>query len=448
MEKKISLIGAGTGTFSVNLIKDLCLSKSLDGSTISLMDINEKRLDAVHRFCVRYAAEQGRQFTIEKTTDRLECLKNADFVINSALVGGYDRVRAGWKIAKELGYHFGASFHVLHDEAFWINFGQLRLMEDIYLDMQKVCPDAWYIMVANPVMASVTYFHRKYPGIKMVGMCHGYNGVYRLCETMGLDRSKISFQCPGINHFVWLNHFTYEGRDALPLVKKWMDEKADEFGRSVGFCNDYGPKTTDIYRRYGLVPIGDTCTPGGGAWGWEYHTSREVEQQFNENPEGWYDVVFQMNNERIRSIIDDAWDDSVNLSEKYSTVYSDEPMIPLVEALACDEGRVVIVNTVNDKEYVQGVPRDFEVEIPAWVSSEGIQGIQTKPLPKPLQAYMLRERIATVELELEAYRTHSKELLIDLVMTDPNTRSRKQAQELVERILDMPGLEEMKQYYK
>lgn len=163
MSVKISLIGAGSGTFSINLVKDLCLARNLADSTISLMDVDEERLNDVYRFCVRYAEEVGAALKIEKTMDRKESMRNADFVVNTALVGGYCRLWDGWKIAKKWGYHFGGSFHIVHDEAFWVNFYQIKLMEEIYLDIQKVCPNAWYVLVANPVMAGTTYLQRKYP---------------------------------------------------------------------------------------------------------------------------------------------------------------------------------------------------------------------------------------------------------------------------------------------
>ena len=44
---KISIIGAG-GSFTVGLIHDLCLTPNLYGSTISLMDINEERLNSAY----------------------------------------------------------------------------------------------------------------------------------------------------------------------------------------------------------------------------------------------------------------------------------------------------------------------------------------------------------------------------------------------------------------
>src|SRR5262245_11043583 len=170
MPVKISLIGAGSAVFSLNLIRDLCLTPNLRGSTISFMDIDQGRLDAAHRLCQRYAEEVGNQLILEKTTDRRESLDGADFVVNTALAAGHHRLRAGWDIGRRHGYRFGGSLHVMHDEAFWINYYQFRLFESLMQDILEICPNAWYLKVDNPVLSGITYLSRKYPEAKIVGL--------------------------------------------------------------------------------------------------------------------------------------------------------------------------------------------------------------------------------------------------------------------------------------
>ena len=43
---RISVIGAGSATFSLGLVKDLCLTENLKGSEVSFMDIDAERLNA------------------------------------------------------------------------------------------------------------------------------------------------------------------------------------------------------------------------------------------------------------------------------------------------------------------------------------------------------------------------------------------------------------------
>lgn len=45
------------------------------------------------------------------------------------------------------------------------------------------------------------------------------------------------------------------------------------------------------------------------------------------------------------------------------------------------------------------------MEVPALVSKRGIQGNKTNGLPDPLVTYILRDRVAPAEMEIEAYET-------------------------------------------
>ena len=50
------------------------------------MDINEEVLDVVFRLALRYAEDLGADLNFEHTLSREECLKDADFVINTATI--------------------------------------------------------------------------------------------------------------------------------------------------------------------------------------------------------------------------------------------------------------------------------------------------------------------------------------------------------------------------
>ncbi len=449
MSIKISLIGAGSAVFSLNLMRDLCLTPNLYGSTISLMDIDGARLDAIYGLCQRYAAEVGATFHLEKTLDRRQSLQGADFVINTALAAAHHRLQAGMAIGKKHGYRFGGSYAVMHDEAFWINFYQLRLMESVVQDMLDLCPQAWLLQVGNPVLAGVTMLGRKYPQAKVVGLCHGFSGVYHLAKVLGLEREHISFEIPGVNHSVWLTQFFYKGENAFPLIDRWLAEKSEAYWqqqpqRSSGV----GPKPFDLYKRFGAFPIGDTANPGGGTWPWWYHTDDITEQRWLEDPQAWWDGYFRHCQEEVAEIRRVVADRSLKVSEYYPPKASGEVMVPMIESLACDIPRTLIANIFNTGNFVPGIPADFEVEIPTLVSKRGVQGIQTGGLSTPLLSYILAERVAPVNLELEALATGSKQLLLQLIMLDPWTRSEEQARTLIEEILALPSHEEMRAHYR
>ncbi|MDH5703409.1 MAG: alpha-glucosidase/alpha-galactosidase, partial [Aigarchaeota archaeon] len=102
---KISIIGAGSASWSLTLIKDLCLTRGLWGSTVSFMDVNKERLDMVYNLAGRYAAEVKADLKFEKTMDRGETLADADFVFNTALAGGHENYEIQRKVAEDHGYY-------------------------------------------------------------------------------------------------------------------------------------------------------------------------------------------------------------------------------------------------------------------------------------------------------------------------------------------------------
>ncbi len=433
--------------FSLSLIRDLCLTPGLRGSEISLMDINEQRLDSIHRLTVRYAEEMDAGITATKTTDRRESLAGADFVINTALVPGWEKLRGGWDIARRLSYRWGGSLHVMHDEAFWINYPQLAFFEEVVEDVLDVCPNVWYLQVANPVLAGTTHLTQKYPALKIVGLCHGFSGVYRIADALGLDRDKLTYEIPGVNHTLFATHIYYEGRDVFPLLDRWIEEEAETYWKTARSSDDRSPQAIDLYKRFGVFPNGDICTPGGGSWPWWYHTYAATEARWQEDPEVLWERYFTHGVEGVDEIEAAARDESTPVSTVFPRKHSGEVMVPMIEALATDTAKVLIGNVPNRGEYVPGVPRDFAVEIPLLVTKRGIEPIQAKPLPQAVISHILYDRVATVTLEIEAFKTGSKARLLELVQLDPFTRLLQQAETLLNEILDMPGHEVLKAHY-
>ncbi|QHW35524.1 hypothetical protein GZH47_32065 (plasmid) [Paenibacillus rhizovicinus] len=444
---KISIIGAGSGAFSLGLIRDLCLTPNLEGSTVHFMDIDSDRLEGVFALCKRYAEERGMNLHLKKTLDRREALQGADFVINTALTASHARLQEGWEIARKHGYHFGGSYHVMYDEAFWINYYQLKFFESLTEDILEICPNAWHLMVANPVITGVTHLLRKYPTAKVVGLCHGYAGIYEVAETLGLDRKSITYQIPGVNHHVWLTDFYYKGENAFPLLDSWIEREAEAYWAS-GKGGALSRKRVDLYRRYGVLPIGDTASWSGASWPWWYHSGDEVEAKWQEQPiDGWNDYFTWVHDsmEKIKRV---SADQSVKVTEAFPPSATDELMIPLIESIACDIPRVFITNILNTGEFVPGIPKDFQVEIPTLASKRGIQGIRTGGLPKQVIAQILRDRVAPVEMELEAFNRGSRADLRELILMDKWTTSVQQADALMDDIFALPYHRDMVNHYR
>lgn len=447
MTTNISIIGAGSGAFSLSLIRDLCLTKNLEGSTVCFMDIDPGRLEASFTLCKRYAEELGFKLNLKKTLDRREALVGADFVINTALAAGHHRLQEGWAIARRYGYNWGSSFHVMYDEAFWINYYQFRLFESVIEDALAICPQAYHLLVANPVLAATTHLYRKYPQVKLVGLCHGFGHVYSIADFLGLDRDHVNFEIAGVNHFVWLTSFFCNGEDVFPLLNQWIEQESQVHWAS-GRNGPLSRKTVDLYKRFGVVPIGDTSNWSGAAWPWFYHSDEETEKSWGEHPIDGWNSYFDWVKKNAKDMARVSADPKARMTEYLPPQHSGEPMVPIIEAVACDIPRVVVGNVHNTAGYVPGIPQDFEVELPIMVSRRGMQPLHTKPLPNAILSYLLRERVATVNMELEALNQGSKDLLLQLILTDPWSRSVKQASAFLDEILAMPYHAEMREHYR
>ena len=447
---KIGLIGAGSGCFSLSLIKDLCHSEVLDGFEISLMDIDKERLDAVHAIAKRLVEELGASIRVEKTMDRIRCISGADYIINTALAAPHYRLREGWKIAQKYGFKFGGSYHVMYDEAFWVNFYQLKLFESITEDILKYAPEAWHLLVANPVVAGITHIKRKYREAKIVGLCHGYGMVKGIASMLGLSVESLVYEIPGVNHFVWLNS-AYAGTDDLFVyLNKWIEEKSGEHWKNCGISDKMGRKRMDFYKKHRVVGIGDTLGWTGACWPWWYHSDDETEKFYGEYQpmDGWnsYFTMVEENAAWMKELKVIA-DNNESMQDKLGKLWTDDLMVPLIESLHGGAPQVYVVNITNEGALVPGLPEDFEVEVPAYCSKRGIDGIKTSPLPRSIIAHTLRDRVAPVEMELCALNERNLDFLHELVLMDKWATSSNQVEAFVDEILNLPYHEEMREYY-
>ncbi len=433
---KISLIGAGSGEFSMGIVRDLCLTPGLHGSLVSLMDINEERLNATYSVATRYAQELGVDLKFEKTLDRRASLRGADFVLNTAMVGGWGRLDAAREIGRKWGYY---RFLRLG------SFDQLSLFMDIIHDMEALCPDAWYIQSANPVFDGITLIGRK-SKIKAVGLCHGQLAVKKIARVLGYDPEQIEYQCYGINHFIWLTKFRHHGEDLYPVLDKWIAEKAKDYWATCDISDDLGPKAIDVYKRLGLFPVGDTVTPGGGSSFAYYHTDKATEERWKEDPRLWFDRHIQHVNRAVAEMARATNDPNAKLTEIWPPKPTFENNVKIINALANDVPGIYQGNVPN-KGAIPGIPDDVAVDIPALVSAAGIQPLHMEPLPRRIMVHIW-DKIGHMERNLEVFESRDKGALLELLLANPETHSIDQARGVLEELLELPANANLKAHLR
>lgn len=452
---QITIVGAGSVAFSGSFIRDLCVTKSLWGSTVTLMDISKQRLNLVYRLARRYRKETKAKLRLKKTTDREEALRAADFVLSTVKVGGYEPMETEREIAERYGYYRGIGDRVCDYYGGIGAYYQLEFFLDLARDMETICPDAWLIETANPVFEGTNLITRE-TKTKVVGVCHGHFGYEDIVKALRLKPEDVGVQMAGFNHCIWMTHFLYKGKDAYPLLDGWIEKKAEKYWKSEEYLD--GPPweseqmssgAVDMYKMFGLFPIGDTIRSASPSW---HHVDLKTKQKWY-GPTGGFDsevgwkIYLDRREQILKKMYELARDPSASLTEEFPPVMSGEQHIPIIDAIANDKETMLQLNIPN-RGAISGIPDDVVVEIPVVVSGRGIQAVHVGKLPRRLMLYVMTPRMRRMEQILQAFIEGDRKSLLLLLMEDPRTKSSEQSKALLNELLAQPWNSEAAKHYK
>jgi alpha-galactosidase len=424
---KICIIGAGSAQFSAGIVRDLCVNPGLAGSHVVLMDVDEKRLEFVLRLAERLSHELKAPISFSKTNDRHAALQGADFVLNTAQVGGHQWSEDQRKLGEKHGYYRGTKLH---------NFPQMHLFLDVARDIERICPEAWLIQSGNPVFEGCSLMHRE-TKLKILGLCHGHYGYLEIAHTLGLEPEYVTAQTQGFNHWIWLTDFRYKGQDAYPLLDEWIETKAEDYWAKSSFefwDNQMSRAAIHLYKMFGRMPIGDTprtCENLG--IGWWYHTDLAEKKRWYgdlggfDSELGWQNYLERLE-DKIVDIERAVIDESLKVTDIFPAIQSKEQIVPIINSLVNDVEAAYQVNIPNRGGIIKGFPENLVVECQGVVSGSGIRGLNQEPLPANLVAGAMNPRWSQAECMIEAMRLGDYQLLLSFLLMDQRTRSLEQAE--------------------
>ncbi len=421
----ITIIGAGSAQFSGGIVRDLCVNSGLHGSHVTFMDVDRRRLDMINRMAGRLSDELGAGLSFSKTTNRAAALHDADFVLNTAQVGGHSWTEAQRTLAEKHGYYRGIRLH---------DFGQAAFFLDVARDVERICPNAWLIQSANPVFEGCTLMHRETQA-KVLGLCHGHFGYRHIAKTLGLELEQVSAQMPGFNHWIWMTDFRYRGQDAYPLLDEWIATKAEAY-----WADDSRPywdtqmsrAAIHQYKLFGLMPIGDTPRFAG----WWYHTDLATKQKWYgelggfDSEIGWQQYLDRLSL-KVHDVEQAALDTTKPITATFAPVQSDEQIVPIINSLVYDHEGIYQVNIPDRGPIIQGFPQDLVIECQGIVNGSGIHGATVPPLPAKLIAGAMSERWRRAELLVEALRQRDRDLVLLYILESQYSHSLEQAEALL-----------------
>jgi len=452
---KIVLIGAGSSSFSVELLKDISSMPDLAGCALALVDIDTERLEFAHKMVSKYSQETGMNISISSTTDRREALDGADYVICAVKIGGYDPLEAERAISEDMGYYRGVGDRV---SCYYGGIGayhQIKFMNDLAQDMVELCPEAWLVQTANPVFEATNYALR-HTNVKAVGVCHGHNGYRSIAKTMGLDPDRASAIVCGFNHITYMKSFMYDNKDAYPLLDEWIEKESEKYWKSDKFTtvkhirapDHLSPGAVDAYKMYGLMPIGDAIRAGSPWW---HNTDLDTKVKWYgpgggfDSEHGWklYLDDKDIQYEKLRNTVNS----DVSILEVFGQTPTVEQHVPFIDSLANNNDRILTLNVLNNGA-ITGLPDDILVEIHVRCNGHGQFNLNVGAFPPKVMNNIMLPRLARAENIMDAFLRGDRSVLYLMVADDPRTRSFEQAKSLVDKLLAQPWNEEADKHYR
>jgi alpha-galactosidase len=438
--EKIAIIGAGSAQFSVDVVRDIAMTPDLKGSEVVFMDIDPTRLSMIAAIAKRYNDEVASGLHFRATSDRREAIEDARFIVNMALAGGHQLMEDERNIHQQNGYYHGIAVHA--------PYRQLRLMHNIAEDVEQYGKSGAYIFQsANPLTEGCTIMTRE-TDVNVVGLCNGFLEYEKILDAVELPKKDIIYEAPGINHSIWMTKLQVNGKDVYPDIDKWIAEKSKKCWENWSPEFDemqLSPAAIDLYKLYGLMPIGDTVR---ASWpeAWWYHSNAETKKKWwgpcggHDGEEGWKQHLEWLA-KRQKQIVTAIENPKIPLVTIFPAIKSREQIVPIIDAIVNDKPNTFQVNVPNNGT-IYGLPDDFVVEIPVIIDSKGIHRQKIGCLPDSVMFGVLYPRWIFAERIISAYKTGDIRFMLQVYLSDHRTQSREQAEKTIDDTISMKGNEE------
>ena len=415
---KIVIIGAGSTVFVKSLVGDLLLLENLKLDTVSLVDIDGKKLEIIQKLINKVKDQIGSSIRIEATTDRKKVLAGADYVVSTVDIGGLDLYQREIEITDRFGVNQNVA-DTLGPGGVFKGLRVVPIIIDICRDIKRLCPDAILFNYTNPMcitMLSIFYATE----IEAYGLCHSVQGTAELLANyLGVSMDKVSYLCAGINHMAWYLIYKVDGVDAYPKLKAIAKDKRliEKFAED----NEYGGiKLHDDIRFSMLEHFGYFITES------PYHLSEYLPYfRKNHNTIKNYKVDTRWHLEllkgkddyyrQVREIVSGGKDIEIKKSSEY--------LPDIIHALETGVYFRANINVLN-RSLIDNLPQNSCVEVPCLVGRDGIRPLKVGNLPEQCAALNrsnIGVQILAAKACLEPDEDKKKELAKMAIKLDPLT---------------------------
>lgn len=425
----VTIIGGGSSSFVPLLLRRLIQSESLGDASVTLMDVDERRLGVMHELGAKLVAGESSPLTVRSTLNQRESLVGADFVIAAISVGGMD----AWADDLEIPGRYGLVMHVADSVGpggIMRAFRNAPVLAEVARNVAEVAPDAHVFNYTNPAPTEALAMRTAAPGVKSYALCsctgHPASPEW-LAAQAGVDPADIAMPpvVAGLNHCASVQQLLLnDGTDAMPLVR----ERA---------TNPIVKWALDTYH---VLPY---CW---SHWVEHYPQMQWLEQPYAGTAQGvkmrygitTHDMTYEKGRVGELEALAAEW----TAPDAGPVTLADLPVgdedwgievIDIIEAIVENRNRTFVINAPNNGA-IPNLPPDAIVEVNAAVNGYGIRPIHAGPLHEALAAH-LRHYVAFQKQVVKAALTGDRDAAMHAFLLDPNMQARLDLEQ-TSRLLD------------
>lgn len=436
---KIAFIGAGSTVFMKNLIGDALQMPALADATISLMDIDTRRLAESELVARKLVTSLGVAARVETHTDQRRAIAGADFVIVAFQIGGY-------KPCTVTDFDVPKRYGLRQTIADTLGIGGimrgLRTVPHLWKlaeDMRVVCPDAIMLQYVNPMAINTWALGARYPDVKQVGLCHSVQGTaYELARDLEIPLDDIRYRAAGINHMAFYLNFEARQpdgsyRDLYPALRAGY-----QAGR-IPKPSHWNARCPNKVRYEVMMHLGHFVTESSEHFAeyvpWFIKSHRPDLIETFGIPLDEYPIRCE---EQIAAWAAQA--EGYARAEKIEVKKSNEYAATIMNSVVTGMPSVIYGNIPN-RGFIPQLPPGAAVEVPVLVDANGLQPTTVNDIPPQLIALM-RTNVNVQDLTVAALMEENREHIYHAAMLDPHTAAEldlRQIRALVDDLIAAHG---------
>jgi 6-phospho-beta-glucosidase len=363
---KIAYLGGGSSRAPGTMASFIHHGAEFDGSEFVLIDLDPDHLEITRRMATQMAKAAGLDITVTATTDMRQGVTDVDAVLSSFRPGGFE--------ARALDERIPLKYGVIGQETqgpggLMMSLRSAQVIRELCANLAQVAPKARIFNYTNPVNI-VSQVVADNTDIPIVSFCEGpivFPPV--IAKAAGLDPAKLKANMTGVNHNVWSNEATYDGRDAIEVLReRWEELK----GQPIADVNAH--RAFHLAVALGSIP--------SDYFNFYYFRDELLREQ---------QLSRQTRSEQILSSLDSYWSHYTEQANSATPVLDPacsrggihelELAIDAISAFYNDTGARLPFNIPNTGGFLPGFDESLVVEVWGTVDAKGFHPEQQRPLP-------------------------------------------------------------------